>query len=93
MIDRDILNVAASQGDETAERHGLRAALERVGINHDDALYVASQRALRLVLIDRGEALPTESGPIMLTDAEEETHRKYTTMCLDGISIGVRATR
>lgn len=91
----DPLMLAARYNDADAEDHGtIQAVIERLGMDFDEVVYVAEQRALRLVLLRRGrldELSRTEFQRLPMTEFERAEVEALTTLYLDGIALGWRA--
>lgn len=98
MHDDHPMTIAARHLDAASEEHGMQEYLEgQLGIDLEVAVHVASQRALRLVLIStRGPQFikgmsQTAMTPVALTPAEDAIMERLTVAALDGIVIGYRA--
>jgi hypothetical protein len=88
------LTEAARNMDAIAEEHGLHRTIEELGLNLGAIVHVASQRALRLVILtSRGEAAlkSLNTGrhePVPLTPGENAMMERFTLAVLDGLVIG-----
>lgn len=92
------LTEAARYNDAAAEEHGFQPAIEQMGLDLEALAFVASQRALRAVLLmTRGEEyLRQYTDPILPSVIPmSETERQYTdqlaAVLIDGIAIGWKA--
>ena len=87
---------AARYGDADAEEHGLMAAVRKQGIDPEEFLHVADQRALRVVLQQRAGFHPamlsgSEVQAVALDPIERDVHRVFVAAYMDGLYIGWRA--
>ena len=87
---------AARYNDAQAQEGGVKHALERLGLTWDDAMYVAEQRALRVVLMQRGDGsleAAVSGQPFRLEHSDEAAMRFIALASLDGIALGWNAAR
>lgn len=92
---------AARYNDAIAEERGLAAAVAEAGLDMEELLHVADQRALRAVLIgSRGAAALKLLDPVApsaieppLTHVEKAQLAFYTSLYMDGITLGAKAAR
>ena len=85
---------AARYMDELADEKGLLQALQAVDMDMDSIIYVAQQRALRMVLALRGEKVhSTRQVKVNLSVIEQEIEKHLTLASLDGICIGLAAAK
>lgn len=87
---------AARYNDAQAEEAGVKHAIEALGLTWDDVMYVAEQRALRIVLLQRGDgSLEAAAGgqPFTLDDNDRAAMRVVALASLDGIALGWNAAR
>lgn len=85
--------LAARYGDADAEEHGVLECVRRQGVDTDEFQHIADQRALRIILQQRGIA-PAELTHLQvfrLTPLEQEIHKLLVTVYMDGLYIGWRA--
>lgn len=89
------LTEAARYGDAQCEERGIEATVAEHGLDLDAIMYVAEQRALRIVvMLSRGhEALTAmaSSGKfetIRLTPSEDDMLEQFKVAYLDGLFIG-----
>lgn len=90
----DDLGVASRDNDSQAENEGLEAVLSELGIGKTGVLYVAEQRALRVILINRG--LPFDfkkMSAVRLTRMERGLSTLLESVWIDGFTTGIRAQR
>lgn len=88
------LLMAARYNDAECQDHGLEGTITKHGLDLDDLIYVAEQRALRLVLIHSGrfnEINPTKATAIVLNSAEQSEVERLIPLYLDAIFLGWRA--
>lgn len=94
-ITRDKLNAACRAHDNAADTGAtLPEILAKRGVDVKDAMYVAEQRALRIVLHTSGRPAPD---PTKLTRVElsaQEQHLLAVLMStwIDGFAVGIKAT-
>lgn len=93
MIDKQILGIAACQNDEGVENSGFEKTIRSLSVDQQGLLYVAEQRALRMILNERGQTMPDKKIGVLLTPEEQRRLSIYTAICVDGILIGVRASK
>lgn len=85
---------AARYMDELADEKGLLQALQAVEVEQDAVMYVAQQRALRMLLALRGERVhPTRQIKVKLSVIEQEIEKHLALASLDGICIGLAAAK
>jgi hypothetical protein len=93
---------AAADNDAVTEERGLEAAVAQLGLDVEDVVHVAEQRALRAVMLESGRAaelaLAHANGSqrpqgFALSEAEQIRMWHYAAMYADGIAIGVRFGR
>lgn len=60
------------------------------GLSAKDVMYVAEQRALRMILAMRGIAVSSE--PIRLSKVEVDILASFASMWMDGLSVGIKCT-
>lgn len=94
-IDRDHpLASAARDIDALSEEHGFDFIFKTLGLEKDDVIYVAQQRALRLALLHAGRGdLLGGTKPQTIPPGLVDKHmlQALTIMCLDGMAIGWKA--
>jgi hypothetical protein len=90
MIGKDQIAEAARYADAGAEEHGLQTYLRGHDIDHEGLMYVANQRALRAVMIERGQS-PNVTRPTPVNLTREELNRMvtYAALFMDGFVVGV----
>lgn len=81
---------AAADNDSMAEEVGVEDAIGRIGLNVEDVRNVAEQRALRVILLRRGQALPRKLEGVPISANERVEMLFLTALYMDGISIGWR---
>lgn len=93
-IDHPLL-VAARYNDAEVEEHGLEALTKKCELPLDDLRYIAEQRALRMVLVQRGRqneiARIKQATAVSLSIEEQATVEALTPLYLDAILLGWRA--
>ncbi len=90
MITKEQLADACRAHDNAADTGTtLPEALSKRGVETNAAVYVADQRALRMVLGMRGEA-STASRRVMLSQEEEKLMMRFAAMWLDGLVVGLK---
>lgn len=91
---------AAADNDAMAEEGGIPMALQRLGLNVEDVMHVAEQRALRAVMVESGRLPELQRAHRMgsvrpqgfkLSRLEQHKMTIYTAMSADAIAIGWRA--
>lgn len=103
MLDYEALGDAAWDNDALAdEGHSAPSVLTTLGADPDDTVRVAHQRALRMVLIQRGDVWAREvnraayekrAGRVKLTKEEHRTVMMFAAVWLDGVCAGLRASQ
>lgn len=85
---------AAADNDALAEEHGVERVVSDLGLNLDDLVYIAEQRALRAVLMRSGrlDELPRSNNPkdVALNEGERAEMAALIPVYLDGITLGAR---
>lgn len=88
---------AARYNDAFCEEHGLLPMIERGGLVPDEVMYVAQQRALRVVLIESHRLEETmnvtQATRIELTPEENAKLLNYIPIYLDAIMLGWKANQ
>lgn len=85
---------AARNLDAIAEEHGFEHTLSELGLNAKAVIHVASQRAMRLVILSvRGPAALKRLNtgrpePLSFSPAENAMIERFTLAVLDGLVIG-----
>ena len=87
------LAAAARYLDDLASKQGLVEALAAAGLAEQDAFYVAGQRALKLILLERGQSWPSRVTALALSPHEQQLEKVFLLACLDGMAIGAAATK
>ncbi|OPZ63954.1 MAG: hypothetical protein BWY85_01424 [Firmicutes bacterium ADurb.Bin506] len=88
------LTEAARNMDAIAEEHGFQHTIEELGLDVGAVMHVASQRAMRLVILTvRGEAALKRLNtgrpePLAFSPAESAMVERFTLAVLDGIVTG-----
>lgn len=89
---------AARWNDSIAEEHGLEEACRILGLDLEEVMHVAKQRALRarLMQIGRWEEMDARSAtgdptPIVHTEEDANAIAFYAAMYLDALVLGWRA--
>lgn len=90
---------AAADNDYAATRLGdLPSVVRDLRFNSDDTIRAAGQRALRVLMIERGEseevrrmALAGEWGNVELNQQEVRLEQLFTLLWLDGVCAAARA--
>lgn len=88
------LLMAARYNDAETEDHTLSEALAHHELKIEEVEYVAEQRALRIVLMQRPGGFqfdPTQPVPVELSDAEQNMLDALVPLYIDGIFLGWRA--
>lgn len=92
-IKKEQLSDACRAHDNAADRGELfPSILSKRGVDARDAVYVAEQRALRMILEMRGDPVPglLAPMPIQLTAEEDKLLMKLATAWLDGLVVGMK---
>jgi hypothetical protein len=85
MIEKETIAEAIRNMDAVAEEHqDFGKHLRMLGIDPDDLLYVANQRALRLILIDKGVNPNRPHRSVKLTMEESRRQNRYALAFIDG---------
>ena len=83
-----------------AEEIGVAGALARIGLNVEDVMHLAEQRALRAVMVESGRVAEMQAAHahgsqrpqgFSLSAAEKERQMFYMTIYVDAIALGWRA--
>jgi len=86
------LSEAARYNDAMAEEHTLESVIMNMNLHPDEVHHVASQRALRVILMLRGEIGDiTKQNNVRLSGEERELMLTLTAVAMDGIAIGTKA--
>jgi hypothetical protein len=93
-ITKDQLAAACRAQDNLADiGTAMGDILKQRGIDPADALYVAEQRALRMVLVLENrlkEVDQTKLSPVSLSARERKVQAQFATIWLDGLVAGVK---
>lgn len=93
MITKEQIAAACRAHDNAADMgESMPEILAKRGIDARDAIYVAEQRALRLVLLASGRPMPdpTRMSQVALSASERKMFTQLTVMWLDGLAVGVK---
>lgn len=85
---------AARELDTLCETQGFDACFKQLGLDKDDVIYMAQQRALRMALISAGRADligGKELTPIPSGIVHPDMLQALTITCLDGLITGWKA--
>src|SRR6478736_991715 len=97
MIIKDALLEAARYSDARSEEHGLEEWAAQTDIDLEGLMYVARQRALRAAMMmdgqDPGLLSRTEPTQVTLGEDAEAAMTYLTAAVMDGIGIGVAASK
>src|SRR5687768_1332791 len=87
----DQLSAACRENDLRADLGGFPSAAKSLGVDPEDLLYIAEQRAMRLVMKRWGIEIPTVKREIQFNSLQLEEIKLLTAASADGIAIGLRA--
>lgn len=96
MIGKDQLAEIVRNHDALAEEHGLSSEWwgERFDVDDRGLMYVAMQRALRVVMLRKGLNINVqEPTRVMLTPNEITDQGQFAAIFLDGFAAGMEAER
>ncbi len=90
-ISLEQLKAACRSGDLMAETLPLPQVFEWLGLDIADVAYIANQRAMRMVLIEDGTAIPTVEVGFKFTEEQRDRLSRYATAYMDAFLIATLA--